>query len=107
MMADEPLGDRGAGVVRDNGGLLEAERCDEVGHDPRHSRQRQVYVLAQGARVGAERQVGHDAAVLARQPGGDVAPQVAVHPYPVDEHDRRAAPALPVVDRPGRDVDRS
>ena len=107
MVADEPLGDRAAGVVRDDRDLLEAERRDEVGHDSRHPRERQVGVVAQRAGVRAEGKVGHDAAMLGRQPGGDVAPQIAVHSHPVDEHDRRPAPALPVVDRPGRDVDRS
>jgi hypothetical protein len=71
-------------------------------HDPGHSRQREVCVVAQGVGVSAERKIGHDAAVLVRQRGGDRAPQVAVHPDAVHEHDRRAAAALPVLDRAGR-----
>ena len=54
---------------------------------------------AQRDRVAAERQVGHDRAVAGGQLRGHPAPEVAVHRGAVGEHDRRAAPALAVLER--------
>ena len=82
--------------------VAELERLEEVGHDPRHSEQRQVGLAVESDRVPAERHVEGDAAVAARKLGHDLPPQVAVHGGAVDEHHRRTAAALAVLERAGR-----
>jgi hypothetical protein len=80
-MADEPLGDGAARVVRDDRDVVEAEGLDEVRHDPGHSRNGQVGVIAQRDRVRSVRKVRNDAATLARQLRRDAPPKVAVDPH--------------------------
>jgi len=57
-----------------------------------------VEAIRQRPLLGAERPVGHDHAKVRREPRRDVAPELAVHEQPVDEHDRPAAAVILVVD---------
>ena len=55
-VADEQLDECPAGVVADEGDVVQVEAVDELCHQPRHPRQRQVGVGVHAATVRAERQ---------------------------------------------------
>jgi hypothetical protein len=99
------LGHGAAGVVGDDHHVLEAERVDEVGHDPGQARQRHVGPVAQRMRVRSERKVRGDRAADTVEPRHDAAPQVAVDPDAVDEDDRTPAAAAAELDRPRGHLD--
>ena len=102
-VAREPLRDRAARVVGDDGHVVQVERGQEVGQDPRQLGKGHFGVLAQRLGVRSEREVGRDAAVTVGEFGHHPTPEVAVHTHAMDEDDRWAAAALAVLDRPGGD----
>ena len=107
MARGDELADRAAGVVADQGHVLELERGDEVGDQRRQPVGGEVGVLAHRRAVRAERQVGDDAAKRVLEPRDDLAPERAVDEGAMDEDDRRAVggTGLGIGDRAGRELD--
>ena len=95
---DHQLADAAAGVVADQGHVLQSERGDGVADHLGHAHRRQVGALARRAGVRSERPVGQDAA---KTPAGqivcDLGPQPVVDEDAVHEQDREDAGS-----RPGR-----
>jgi hypothetical protein len=88
----EYLGDRAAGVVRDEVDAGQFERVAEACDEPRQARQREV--LAGGGRsVPVQRQVDRHAAALATDLIDNVPPQVSAGANAVEEQCGAARPA--------------
>jgi ketosteroid isomerase-like protein len=102
---DQRLRDGAARVVADDADVVQVERGQEVGDDPRDAEQRQVGLAVERDRVAAERDVERDAAVAVRESGHHLAPEVAVDRSAVNEDKHRPAAALAVLERPGGDAD--
>ena len=103
----DELTDRPAGVVAYERDVVEVERVEQREDDPGHAVGRGRRGVAQGQAVGAERQVGHDAAVLRRQRVDDAAPEAPVDERPVEEHhDGAVTPGVEDAQRSGGEVDR-
>ena len=105
MLGRDQLADRAPGVVADQGHVLEVQRGDEVGHDPRDAGRREIRVRAHRHAVGAEWEVRDDAAELTLQQRGHLPPQGSVDEQPVDEHERLAGAGVAVADRARGEAD--
>ena len=102
MVERDELADGAAGVVADEGDVVEVQRGEEVAHQPRDARRAEVGVLIERDAMRAEREVGHDAARRALQQRRHLAPHLAVDQQAVEEDDWRALAGVAVVDGPLR-----
>ncbi len=96
------LGHRAAGVVADQGHVVEIQLVEEAGDDRGDSVGGQVRIRAHRNSLGADRPVGGDAAAAAREAVDDSIPEPPIDQIAVDEDDRRAFARFSVADRPGR-----
>jgi hypothetical protein len=99
MPHGDELAQRAAGVVADQRHAVELQRVQQVGDQPRDAGRREVGVAAHRRRVRAERQIGHDAAVVGGEPLDDRLPQPPVDQQAVHEHQRRPAALIAIADR--------
>jgi len=86
---DEHLAHRPAGVVADQGDVVEVERDEEVLDDRRDPGRGEVDVGVHRHRVRAHRPVRGDAAEAIGEGVDDAVPEPAVDQVAVDEDDRR------------------
>ncbi len=101
MAGDRHLGHRTAGVVADQGHVVEVQLFEEVGDDRGDPRGHPCPDASHS--LGADRPVGGDATAAVGEPVDDPVPKSSVDQIAVDEDDRRACACLPVADRPRRE----
>src|SRR4029450_6093806 len=99
------LGGAPAAVVADQDDLVKVKSLEEVGDQPAESGGGQVGVGPHRSWMGAEGQLGGDAAELPVQAPDDRIPEVGAHEVAVEEHDRGAAAGLVVAQGAVREVD--
>ena len=87
-VAHEQLDERPAGVVADEGDVMQVEAVKELGDQPGYPGQRQVSVGVHRAAMRPERQRRCHAPVVGGQVSDRPVPQRGVHYQPVQEHNR-------------------
>src|SRR5687768_12435753 len=104
MLGGGDLADRATRVVADEGDALELQLLEQLGERGGDPGGGEVGVLVHRHRVGAERHLRDDAAVVGLQPLDQRVPEPAVDEQAVNEDERVAtAAAVAVADRPLRE----
>ena len=105
VVRGDELAEGAAGIVADQGYAIEVEGLHEVGDQPGDAEGGEVGDGLHRRPMGAEREVGHDAAEVPLEQRRDLAPQRAVDEQPVGEDDRLPGARVAIADHPLGELD--
>jgi hypothetical protein len=105
VAADQHLGHGAAGIVADDGDVVEVERLEEGGDRRRDPRRGEVGAGLHRDLLGAQRPVRRETAMALGKPVDNAVPKSPIDEVAVDENHGLATAGLAVADPPGGKVD--